>query len=527
MKRVVLGVGSVTVALGFALLASPGSSVAENAVESSQELAAASGYDELAELASRTQRPKEGRPTGILSGKSDSALRVRGATVSKKLRRQAGKALRSSKIVKGRHPKGSMPRDPYIPQTACYANELPGVAAFRDMLLRTFPRPAETLQMYNINRGCNTPGISEHEEGRALDFEAEVTDPVQYAQAKKLLRYLTKRNGYHARRWGIMYIIYNKQLWAQYKPYWRQMSDRGNRVDNHMDHIHFTFTWNGSVQKSSYWTGKVRRVDRGPCVKVRSHFAPLQLKKRVNKPRRKSCRSPRSIGRDWRYSSSVMYWQGGERVEWLQQYLSENGGHYQGPVDGAFGRGTFAAVESWQRANRVPRTGVWDPISQHTSQRVVMKRQPTVVTGWPTVPSSVVAGQIVPFSVAVTTDGSRTRTVSLQQRPSGSSVPWTTVATGTTDADGNFTGAVNWLPGSWKYRLVVASTSALAEAETRSWKVTGTAATPTPVVTPPPASAPTPPPAPTLTPTPEPTPTETVEPPETETPTPTASPTSE
>ena len=483
MKRVVLGVGSVTVALGFALLASPGSSVAENAAQSSQELAAASGYDELAELASRTQRPKEGRPTGIISGKSDSALRVRGATVSKKLRRQAGKALRSSKIVKGRYPKGSMPRDPYIPQTACYANELPGVAAFRDMLLQTFPRPAETLQMYNINRGCNTPGISEHEEGRALDFEAEVTDPVQYAQAKKLLRYLTKRNGYHARRWGIMYIIYNKQLWAQYKPYWRQMSDRGNRVDNHMDHIHFTFTWNGSVQKSSYWTGKVRRVDRGPCVKVRSHFAPLQLKKRVNKPRRKSCRSPRSIGRDWRYSSSVMYWQGGERVKWLQQFLSENGGHYQGPADGAFGRGTFAAVESWQRANRVPRTGVWDPISQHTSQRVVMKRQPTVVTGWPTAPSSVVAGQIVPFSVAVTTDGSRTRTVSLQQRPSGSSVPWTTVATGTTDAAGKFTGAVNGLLGSWKYRLAVASTSALAEETTRRWTVSGLASSPAPTVT--------------------------------------------
>lgn len=492
MKRAFLGIGSVAMTLGVALLASPGSSVADNAVEPSGQAVEyeARSSGDVEALATKTARRKEGRPTGVISGQAESALRARGVTVSKKALRKAGRALRSSKIVKGRYPNRSMPRDPYIPQNACYANELPGVAAFRDMLLATFPRPAETLQSYNINRGCNTPGISEHEEGRAVDFEAEVTDRTQYAQAKKLLRYLTKNNGYHARRWGIMYIIYNQKLWAQYKPYWRQMSDRGNRVDNHMDHIHFTFTWNGAVKKSSYWTGQVRRVDRGPCVKVNSHFAPLQLKKRIRKGRAKACRSPRSIGRDWQYTSAVMYWQSGDRVEWLQQYLAENGGHYQGPVDGSFGRGTFAAVESWQRANRVPQTGVWDPISQHTSKRVVMKRQPTTITGWPTASSTVVAGQVVPFTVSVTNVGSSTRTVALQQRPADSSALWTTIATGTTDAAGNYTGAVTGLLGSWKYRLVVGSTSALAEQQTAKWVVSVASPSPTPSV--PPVTAPTP-----------------------------------
>ena len=65
-------------------------------------------------------------------------------------------------------------------------------------------------------------------------------------------------------RLGVLYIIYNQRIWGQYNPRWRGMASRGSGTDNHKDHVHFTFTWNGALQQSPYWTGKARVVHRGP-----------------------------------------------------------------------------------------------------------------------------------------------------------------------------------------------------------------------------------------------------------------------
>jgi hypothetical protein len=174
-------------------------------------------------------------------------------------RASATRALKRSALAAGRHPSGRQPTEPYMPQVACYAGELPGVRQFRDMLLTAFPRPQESLSTFNISRGCNVPGVSEHEEGRALDWEARVTDRTQDSQARALLRWLTKKGGYHAKRFGIMYMIYDQRIWGQYNQRWRLMSNRGSVTDNHKDHVHFTFTWNGALQRSAYWTGGTTR----------------------------------------------------------------------------------------------------------------------------------------------------------------------------------------------------------------------------------------------------------------------------
>ncbi|MAT60931.1 MAG: hypothetical protein CMH41_04740 [Micrococcales bacterium] len=499
ISTVTLGLGAV---LGFSLLSAPTgqgtdaeSAVAEQAVVSSST--GAGGV-----LAKATARAAEGNPGSVIEGVRRA--RLGGSATSSRLKRKAKRALRKSPIVRGKRPRQSMPREPYIPQNACNANELPGVVAFREMLLDTYKRPADTVKTYNISRGCDTPGVSEHEEGRALDFEADVKKPAQVAQARQLLRYLTKRGGFHARRWGIMYIIWDRKVWAQYKPYWRNLSNRGNRIANHEDHIHFSFTWNGAVKKSSYWTGIPRRADRGPCVKYRWHFAPVELDRRIKKPRRGGCRSPRAVGNNWSYGKSVMYWQSGDRVKWLQQFLSEEG-FYGGGADGAFGRMTYGAVQAWQRANRVPRTGVWDPVSQHTSRRTVGKRSGTSVTGWPSGAVQVVSGQRIEIPVTVTTDGKRGRQVSLMRRPMDSDGAWETVSAAVTAATGSYSAVIVPTSGGFAYRLLVDSSSRFSEKKTPVYRVTGVEPAPLPPAPVPepspmqPTSPPVPPEIPTPT----------------------------
>jgi hypothetical protein len=70
-----------------------------------------------------------------------------------------------------------------------------------------------------------------------------------------------------ARRLGIMYIIWNKQIWGAYSAGsgWRPYSCSGV-TGCHQDHVHFSFAWNGAMKRTSYWTKSVAPVDYGPCV---------------------------------------------------------------------------------------------------------------------------------------------------------------------------------------------------------------------------------------------------------------------
>lgn len=458
-RMIISGTAMGALALGALAAGAPASGG-----DSQHTQEAARGGDRLV-LARATASAAEGLATGATTGVKSRRLRGTSAGITPSMRASARAALSTSAIKQGLRPAGKMRREPYIPQNACYALELPGVSAFRDMLLQTFPRSRSSLGMYNISRGCNTPGVSEHEEGRALDFEANIDNPLQYAQAQRLLRYLTARGGYHAKRWGIMYIIYNKQIWAQYKPWWRGMSDRGNKVDNHQDHIHFSFTWNGALRQSSYWTGQLRSADRGPCVKYQWHFAPVRINKQVAKPRTRSCRGARPMGKDWQYSSSIMYWQSDSRVRWLQQFLSEEG-VYTAEADGNFGQITFGAVRKWQELHKLPQTGVWDPVTQNASGRIVAKRDRTAVSGWTGGEQLVVPGQVVAVPVTVTTDGVLARSVAVQRKQADGEGDWVTITSGTTDAAGAYTANLVGEAGSWKYRLVVAESSRYGSATT-------------------------------------------------------------
>ncbi|MDP4014212.1 MAG: peptidoglycan-binding domain-containing protein [Candidatus Nanopelagicales bacterium] len=280
----------------------------------------------------------------------------------------ARRAIKSSPLIDGRNPRKAEFGEPYVPQESCVPIELPGVAAFREFLLEAFPRPPESLWIYNILRGCDVPGVSEHEEGRALDFEADQRDPVQLAQATRFLKWLTAHKGYQAKRFGIMYVIYRQKIWASYKPYWRHMSSRGNRTANHRDHIHFSFTWNGALKRTSYWKGKTSAMNYGPCPVWSNQFAPISIKWRGRHPRTSSCPGRPRVPRKWRSAAaaSLMPWKSGGRVMRLQEYLVEQGLLKAEPT-GTFGAATYRAIRRWQKQNSVPRTGVWDVQTQHQS----------------------------------------------------------------------------------------------------------------------------------------------------------------
>ncbi len=136
----------------------------------------------------------------------------------------------------------------YEAQTTCDPTEKPGVTGFRDLILATYPGTTDM----GIVRGCDVGGTSEHKEGRAWDWGVT---PAEEASAI-LLDWLLAEDEYGnsfamARRFGIMYIIFDGGIWGSSK------ADQGWRVyegeSPHTDHVHFSFSWDGALQQTSYW----------------------------------------------------------------------------------------------------------------------------------------------------------------------------------------------------------------------------------------------------------------------------------
>ena len=136
----------------------------------------------------------------------------------------------------------------YAPQTSCDPKARPGVEAFRDLLLATFP----CTRNGGIVRECSVGGTSEHKEGRAIDWMVDVGNPAADELLTWLLGTDAEGNEYAmARRLGVMYIVWNRKIWGAYRSAegWRAYSG-----DPHTDHIHISFSWAGARKETSFWT---------------------------------------------------------------------------------------------------------------------------------------------------------------------------------------------------------------------------------------------------------------------------------
>ena len=138
---------------------------------------------------------------------------------------------------------------PYQKGTMCLTYNQPGAVAFAKMLNATYGN-----RTYGILRHC----AAEHGEGRALDWMINANDPAQLALANAITRWLAApdskgRAGAMAKRFGINYIIWNRQMWRAYDPARGWAPYYG--VSPHTDHIHISFNWDGARMRSSWWSG--------------------------------------------------------------------------------------------------------------------------------------------------------------------------------------------------------------------------------------------------------------------------------
>ncbi|MEY2399506.1 MAG: hypothetical protein QOJ00_2680 [Actinomycetota bacterium] len=141
-------------------------------------------------------------------------------------------------------------------QTTCDPTPKAGTLALRDLLLSRYP----TTISLGVSRACDIGGQSEHKEGRAFDWGADVTNASDVAAVNDFLAALlaTDAQGHKdalARRLGVMYVIWDHQIWGAY-----QSNDGWRPYDGdnpHTDHVHISLSWAGARAETSYWSGHV------------------------------------------------------------------------------------------------------------------------------------------------------------------------------------------------------------------------------------------------------------------------------
>lgn len=140
------------------------------------------------------------------------------------------------------------PVDPYAdwePQTICSPNEKTGVMAFRSWVMKGLGGTD-----LGIVRECDIGGSSHHKEGRAWDW-----GPSDPGHADGFVDCLTRpdENGEPdalARRAGLRYVIWKRRIWVADGKGWRPYKG----VSPHTDHVHFSFSWDGALAKTSLYS---------------------------------------------------------------------------------------------------------------------------------------------------------------------------------------------------------------------------------------------------------------------------------
>lgn len=152
----------------------------------------------------------------------------------------------------------------YDGQSTCSPTDKPGVRAFRKFVLAQYPGTGAG----NISRACTSGGTSEHKEGRAWDWGVSKSNAAERAAADELLAWLVAADEYGndaamARRAGIMYVIWNRQIWSTWAGWQTYCVPKKNvgcvkpgtdQVRHpHTDHVHFSFTWAGAKKKTTFY----------------------------------------------------------------------------------------------------------------------------------------------------------------------------------------------------------------------------------------------------------------------------------
>ncbi|NHA68005.1 peptidoglycan-binding domain-containing protein [Phycicoccus flavus] len=228
-------------------------------------------------------------------------------------------------------PSGLDVTPPYQRGVLCLNESQPGPIAFAKLLNATYGS-----HTYGVLRKCD----QEHGEGRALDWMLNASNSKDLAIGNAVTRWLAAsdskgRPAAMARRFGINYMIWNRQIWKAWDPGRGWQPYTGSSP--HTDHIHISFTWDGAYKRTSWWTG-VPVVDylTGPRSGGSGTSTPA------------SSDPADYVNVTLRLGSS------GQAVRVLQKAI---GGL---TVDGSFGPATDARVREYQRSKGLTVNGVVD-----------------------------------------------------------------------------------------------------------------------------------------------------------------------
>jgi peptidoglycan hydrolase-like protein with peptidoglycan-binding domain len=252
----------------------------------------------------------------------------------------------------------------YVPQNSCDPIMKPGSAALGRLLVRTYPGTS-----FSSTTPCGSSlGTSEHYEGRAIDWMNSVRNPTQAAQGAAVIRWLFAKDAAghsyaNMRRLGIMYLIWNNQIWGAWDGKWKAYSTCSSHPQVswdstcHRNHIHFSLSWAGAWARTSFWSKRVMGTDFGPCHPrdlnwavpySRPNFAPCAYQGKVPVPARASATLRALI----QYSGAILRpGYTGPAVVAVQRALSVS-------PTGRYGTLTMIAVIMWQRARHLPANGV-------------------------------------------------------------------------------------------------------------------------------------------------------------------------
>jgi hypothetical protein len=147
----------------------------------------------------------------------------------------------------------------------------PGAINFRGLLLATYGVNVGGKPVYTgISRACDGT-LSEHNEGRALDWGMDYRVAAMRTDGNTVLKWLFATDSFGntfamAKRLGIMYVIWNKQIYGSWNDYQAKPYACGpgtNPTACHVDHMHFSFSWPGAKAQTSFFTGRVLSSMRG------------------------------------------------------------------------------------------------------------------------------------------------------------------------------------------------------------------------------------------------------------------------
>jgi hypothetical protein len=254
-----------------------------------------------------------------------------------------------------------------ISQTSCDPFIKPWTAKLANLLMQTYPATS-----YASTYACGTDGpVSEHYDGRAIDWMVSIRNAGQYADAQAFISWLLATDAHGnryamARRLGVQYVIYNNRIWESWDAKWdaynscASQPSRSYDTSCHRDHMHISLGWNGGMGVTTFWTKHVAAyVDQGPCRVADLNWAMIRrwgsTRQCVRYPKVKA-----PVGASATKVALVQYsgaWlklgMTGPAVTAVQQALHVSG-------TGTYGTSTRAAVVAFQRKNQLSYNGVMD-----------------------------------------------------------------------------------------------------------------------------------------------------------------------